>query len=158
MRRERDRIAPLPRLIFVLILLGLPALIFGPPVIEAAAGLHALAYNPAPYFVPGHAPLLYLATPLVALSGCALLLGPGLMLAIALGRARTLAEWIAFGFTLSFAILTLGAMLVQEILGQPLTGAMFGLMALGVHSGFRAFVLARVPRMAGSVCDARIRP
>lgn len=130
MRRERDRIAPLPRLIFVLILLGLPALIFGPPVIEAAAGLHALAYNPAPYFVPGHAPLLYLATPLVALSGCALLLGPGLMLAIALGRARTLAEWIAFGFTLSFAILTLGAMLVQEILGQPLTGAMFGLMAL----------------------------
>jgi (E)-4-hydroxy-3-methylbut-2-enyl-diphosphate synthase len=27
-----------------------------------------------------------------------------------------------------------------------------------VHSGFRAFVLARVPRMAGSVCDARIRP
>lgn len=109
---------------------GLPALIFGPSVMEAGAGLHGLAYGATPYFVPEHALMLYVAVPLVALSGIALLLGPGLMLAIALGRARTVAEWMTSGFALSLAIVTLGAMLVQAILPEPLTGLTFGLMVL----------------------------
>ena len=129
MRVELGR-TRLVRLIVALIAAALPALLFGPSVMEAGAGLHELAYSPNPYFVLSQAHLLYIAAPLVALSSFALLLGPGLMLAIALGRARTMAEWMVSGFAFSLFIVTLGAILVQAILTEPLTGWTFGLMAL----------------------------
>ena len=105
MRIEPGR-SRLVRLIVALIAAALPALLFGPSVMEAGAGLHELAYSPNPYFLLSQAHLLYIAAPLVALSSFALLLGPGLMLAIALGRARTVAEWIVSGFAFSLFIVT----------------------------------------------------
>lgn len=129
MRIEPGR-TRLVRLIIALIAAALPALLFGPSVMEAGAGLHELAYSPNPYFVLSQSHLLYIAAPLVALSSFALLLGPGLMLAIALGRARTVAEWMVSGFAFTLFIVTLGAMLVQAILTEPLTGWTFGLMVL----------------------------
>ncbi len=120
----------LTRPLSILIIASLPALIFGRYVMETVAGLHDLAYSPMPYFVPDAAHWLYIAAPLVALSAFALLLGPGLMLGIALGRARTVAEWMVSGLVLSLFIVTFGAMLVQAILAEPLTGWTFGLMVL----------------------------
>lgn len=130
MMRERPARPRLMPLIVVLLLGALPSVLFGASVMEGAAGLHELAYGPNPYFIPGHALMLYILAPLVALSGFALLLGPGLMLALALGRGRTIAVWMINGFALSLAIITLGAMLVQTILAEPLKGWTFGLMTL----------------------------
>ncbi len=71
-----------PRLLVALAIAWLPLLIDRDAVSRVAA-LHDLGAGPTPYFVDGHAALLYLWSPLVAGSACFLLISPGLLLALA---------------------------------------------------------------------------
>ncbi|MGH7502339.1 MAG: hypothetical protein ACREL7_11335 [Longimicrobiales bacterium] len=103
----------------LLLLAGLIAcwlpVLFLRDTIGQAAALHALAETPEPYFVPRHAFLLYVLSPLVVMSACILLLSPGLVSALAVGRARSVDEWILHGFALSLVIVSLATALVQSI-------------------------------------------
>ena len=82
--------------------------------IPRAAFLHALARGASPYFVPEHALLLYVLFPLVFLSACVLLLSPGLLAAMVLGRARTVDEWMVHGFAASLVIISVATAVVQS--------------------------------------------
>lgn len=102
----------------------LPALL-GTQVITQVASLYTLGAGPYPYFQPSHFWLLYVITPLVVASSFLLYLSPGAMLILALGQARSLAEWwaLAFGTSLLFSlILGTGAKL---IFGPPLTWSLW---------------------------------
>jgi hypothetical protein len=85
-----------------LALLGLAwlPLLIGRAAITEAAGLVDLASAPHPYFIPSHALLLYLWTPLVALSGGVALLTPGLLLTWS-SRREGFAVWLMRALAIS---------------------------------------------------------
>lgn len=98
----------------------LPALL-GHEVVQRVTGLYALGAGPHPYLQFTHAGLLYIITPVVVASGFLVYLSPGGILVLALGQARSAAEWVvlAFGSSLVLSVvLSTGAKLA---LGTPLT-------------------------------------
>ena len=110
--------------------LCLPALT-GHEVVAQVAGLHTLAGGPHPYWQPSHGGLLYLWAPMVAISGFVLFLAPGALLALALGLARRVEEWVVLAFACS---LTLSALLgtgAKLIAGPPLTWHQLAIVWLG---------------------------
>jgi hypothetical protein len=103
----------------VLLLTGLfacwlPVLLLRDTIADVAA-LHELARTAQAYFVPEHAFLLYVQSPLVVLSACVLLMTPGLVAALALGRARSVDDWVLHGFALSLVGISLAAAGAQAV-------------------------------------------
>jgi hypothetical protein len=99
--------------------------IVGRDAIRAAAALNALASSAHPYFVPAHAALLYLWSPLVAASACVLLLTPGLLISVALGVATDVGRWLLMGLTISIGVVSASAAIVQALMRSPLRGGAF---------------------------------
>jgi len=124
------RESALIRVIGVLFAASLPA-ILDPGAIERAALLFPLADSPNPFFQPGYLGLLAVWYPLVSLSAMALILAPGLLLAVALGTARNLGEWLLHGFGFSLVIIALADGVIDHGFGADLRGGAFGLMVLG---------------------------
>lgn len=113
----------------LLALLSLPTLAGrGILVRIAALGDSATAANP--FFVPEHFALLYLATPLVTASAAVLLMAPGLLVAIAIGRARSINEWALWGLLLSLPFVSVPVAVVQGLRGAPVRGLAFELIVL----------------------------
>jgi len=115
------------RLIAGLLACWLPVLL-ARDTVPRVAGLFALADAPSPYFATGHVFLLYVLSPLVAVSACVLLMTPGLLLAIALDRARSIDEWVLHGFALSLLTVSAAAALVQAFVPVG-AGAFAGVVA-----------------------------
>ncbi|MCP4357713.1 MAG: hypothetical protein GY796_06825 [Chloroflexi bacterium] len=111
-------------LLLIFVLAWLP-LLLGRSAISSAAGLFYLAEGTSPYFVPSHTALLYVWAPLVSLSACVLLLSPGLFLTLAVNKAKTAGQWIAYGLAVSIVVVSLVASLGQALGGQSLTGGAF---------------------------------
>lgn len=99
------------------------AALLAPPVVEGFDALGRRVDMASPYF-PGFEPgLVWGLLPLALAGSFALLLGPGLVLALGLGGAATFSRWIVSGFGLSLAAVSVPAAAVQAILGRPLAGA-----------------------------------
>jgi hypothetical protein len=122
----------------------LPALL-APQWVRAAAELVNLERPPASFLLdrPG---LLFLGAPLVVLSACILLLSPGLLLAIALNRGKSLAEWLLFGFALSLTIVSVAAGIVQGLLGTPLVGWRFAAVVIACSLLSAGFLFGQLKR------------
>jgi hypothetical protein len=134
-------------LVGVLILLGLPALVW-PRAVGDAAALHDVIDAAHPYTSAfGSFALVYVLFPLVTLSASVLFLAPGLLLAIALGRARTMATWIVSGLALSIVSLGTVTSLLHAVLGPApaVRGRVYALVvvALAAISALGALAASR---------------
>ena len=121
---DAARINTVVRLALVLAAASLPVLLDRGAITEAA-GLYPLAASTHPYLVPSHGVLLYLRAPVVVLSACVLLLTPGLLVALAVGMARTMAVWVLAGLMLSLVIVSASAGAAQGLIGGPLVAGAF---------------------------------
>jgi hypothetical protein len=140
--------APVARLAAALIALSLPAVV-GAGVVARVSALDALASAPRPYFVPGHFLLLYIVAPIVVVSACVLVLAPGLLLALALGRGERFGEWIVAGLALSLLVVSVVAGVVQAAIGSTLGGVAFGGVVLCCTVAAALVAMARRERLAG---------
>lgn len=112
------------RLATALLVISLPAVLDRGAIADAAA-LYPLAESANPYWIPSRALLVYVRAPAAAISACVLFLAPGLLLALALGMARTVAVWVLAGFMLSIVAVSVVAALAQVAIGAPLMHAGF---------------------------------
>jgi hypothetical protein len=124
--------------------MALPSLV-DPGAIARGAALLDIAQSPHPYLSPSHALLRWTWIPLVTLSSLALVLGPGLMVTLAAGVARSAAQWLLMGLAVSVVVLSLAAETVEAVTGAPLRGSAFAAVALGT-SLLAALVAAARPR------------
>lgn len=134
-----------------LIAVAIPAMLFAAWIVHSVAALRDLGQGPSPYFIPAHALLLQGAAPLALLSMAALLMAPGLILALALGWGRTLAGWLLSGFCLSYLVASAGAILLQAVVGTPLIGLHFSMMLMLIAAAGAAVLLYRERRVPGGI-------
>ncbi len=127
------------------VLAGLAAIPGIGPVRDALA-LWDLGSQANPYWVPGHAGLLYLAAPLATLAAAVLFLLPGLALAATFGRPKGAAFWLLSGLGWSILILTLVITAVQMASGVVLTGAAFGIVVAATGLGATGLLAVRLAR------------
>lgn len=123
-------------------LLSLPALVDPGGVARAVALAGGGAWPQAPGAL-GWA-LLYLWVPVLAVSSLALVLGPGLLLALAIGAARTVSQWLLLGLALATVGVSLVVEAFEAVAGAPLLGRGFAAeaLALSVAAGLVAIVRA----------------
>jgi hypothetical protein len=121
----------------------LPALL-GADAVRSVAALFPLASLPQPYFVPEHAWLLYIWTPIVVASACILFLSPGLFLALALGAAKSVGEWVLSALALSIVVVSLAAGIVQWLMASPLQGSAFAWVVIGCSIACFIFMVMRL--------------
>lgn len=126
-------------------LAALPVLVGG-DVLASVAARHALADGAHPYFVPQHALLLYVLTPIVVASACLLLVGPGLQLALALGAGTSVPRWVLCAVALSIVVVSAAAAVAQSIIGRPLVDQAFVVVILLCSVASLAVPLARSAR------------
>jgi hypothetical protein len=118
----------------ILMVLSLPALVL-PGAVGDAAAIYGTIDGAHPYrSALSSAGLVFVLFPLVTFAATVLFLSPGLLLAIALGRTRHVAEWIVSGLLLS--IVSLGTMTsVVHAIGGPapaIRGRAYALVVAGV--------------------------
>lgn len=114
-------------------------------VVARASELTELAAGPHPWTVWARAGLLYVLVPFSVLSASLLFLAPGLMLAVAFGRASTLASWVSTASVLSLVFVSIVSGIATVVAGGPVTGWSYGALV---------FVLAMA---CGLLADVRIR-
>jgi hypothetical protein len=118
----------------ILMVLSLPALVVPGAVGDAAAMYGAIDATHPYRGALASAGLVFVLFPLVTFAAAVLLLSPGLLLAIALGRTRHVAEWIVSGLLLS--IVSLGTMtsVLHAIVGPApaVRGRTYALLVAGV--------------------------
>ncbi len=124
-----------PFWIFVGVLLAAALVaISGLGVVDRLSRLHTLADGPSPYFVSGHAILLYFWVPLVSLAACFIVLLPGMVTATVVTRRDfVFTTWLLKSFAISLAGLGVLVPVFERIAGLgPLTGAGFLAFALAI--------------------------
>jgi hypothetical protein len=131
------------RLAFLLGVASLPVILDSGAIAQAAS-LYYLAESAHPYWVPSHGVLLYVRAPAVAISACALLLTPGLFLALAVGMTRTIGVWVLAGFMLSMVAVSVAAAVVQLAIGVPLVDDPFVATVLGLSAACVSLLWFRV--------------
>ncbi len=112
--------------------------------VPRAAALYAVAEGGNPYLVPRHALLLYLRVPLVTLAASLLVLAPGLILALALGRGQSLDRWVIYGLGLSLVALAVLTSVLTAAGAAP-TGRGFATLLLGLSAGGLAIMAWKRP-------------
>lgn len=117
-------------LVILAVVLGAAAMVaLGGNVAATIDGLVSLAAGPSPYFISGHAALLYIWTPLVVLAASALFLAPGLVIALGAGsRTERFELWLLKGFTISVFGVPAAAAFVNALTGLAMTGSGFVLL------------------------------
>ncbi len=119
------------RLAVTIVLLSLPGVLLHGVVAQAAA-LHPVVDGTHRYFVPAHSGLVYFLVPLAVGSAGVLFLAPGLFLALAWGRAPSVASWLLTALAISLLLVSAVAGLATAIAGGPVTGLDFGLLCLAL--------------------------
>lgn len=103
----------------------------GQDIAVTLAAKVALADGPSPYFIAQDALFLYVWVPLVTLVASALLVAPGLLLALGIAAQDDRFEhWLLKGFTFSLFGVPAAAAMVQAISGLSLMGTAFILLIL----------------------------
>jgi len=124
-----------------------PALL-GRRWIERVAGLHELSSGPYAYLQADAWPLLYLGAPFIAVSGFLFYLTPGLLLVLALGGARCVAEWAILGFGATLIWNVVAGTAAKLLLGPPLTLAIQLGLWLGATALAASLLILRLQRGA----------
>lgn len=114
----------IPVLVGTLVLLSLPAFL-APFVGREMSALARVVSTGNPYLSGIDPSLLYAVMPLSVTAALVLVMSPGLLGVLALGRGRNLWGWLLEGFVLSLGAISLVAATVQGMIGRPLTGAVF---------------------------------
>ena len=112
-----------------LLLLSIPA-VAAPDVVARAAALADTAAAGSSWFVGGHGFLLYVAVPAVALSGCVLVMAPGVLLTMR--SERTASERLFRAFALSLGLVSLFSGVAQSFLSRPLQGRLYALLLVAL--------------------------
>ena len=160
MTGERTTRAQLLVLGAVLALLALPAVLF-PGTIATAASLAVATAPGREYLAAGRLGLVYGLVPIVSLSATTLVLAPGLLFAIGLGRSRSVAEWLVGGFVLSLVGVSVVSGVVQA-LGWPATrgsayaGLLVGLALAGFVFAWRSVARRDVAWPLARPADRRL--
>lgn len=118
----------------ILLILSLPALGW-PGAVATAAAMHDAIEATQPYRgAMASGPLVFVVFPLVAVTAAVLVLSPGLLLAVALGRARGVTEWIVSGLVLSIVSLGATTSIIHAIGGPApaLRGRAYALLVVGL--------------------------
>lgn len=123
-----------------------PALLMNSAV-RSASALHPRAAELG-WLGFSSAPLLWVAAPLAVLGGLALVLAPGLILALAFDRASSVEEWMLHAFALSLAILGPALAAVQAVADAPVRTAGFIATAVACAAGAGAILAYKVRRRA----------
>lgn len=129
-------------LVAALVLLSLPAFLatgVGPAVSDLSLRIDA-SNSYFSWLDPG---LLYIAMPLSVIGAIILVMSPGLLGVLALGRGRSLWSWLLEGFAISLVAISVTTAVVQAIVGQPLVGAPFVLLVLLLTSAAGALLYGR---------------
>ena len=116
-------------LVVVLFLLSLPAFLavrVGPAVSDLVREIDA-ANSYFSWVDPG---LLYILMPLSVGGALVLVMSPGLLTVLALGRGRGIWSWLLEGFAISLVSISVATAVVQSIIGRPLVGAAFVILVL----------------------------
>jgi hypothetical protein len=137
--RDRSRVAALSA---VLAVASLPALLAPHVMREAALAAPPDAVSPMAMETAGVV-AAFVAAPLVALSACVLFLSPGLVLAHALARGRSVAAWLVSAFALSLVVVSLVGGVGQGIAGTAWRGPLFGWGVLTVTAASAALTARR---------------
>lgn len=134
------------RIGFALLAAALPGIVLRSTLASAAA-LHSRA-DALGWFGLTAAPLLWLAVPAAVLGACVLALAPGLLLALALDRARSVEEWVLHGFALSLPVLSATLATAQAMAGSPVRAG--GFIAAALTCGAAAGVILAVRLRRGA--------
>jgi len=116
-----NKISKLVLLFFIALL----PIFFFKDIIPDIARLSDLADQPSPYFIPEYFFLLYIASPVVILSSCLLLLMPGLFVSLMLNVAVSVEKWLLYSLGLSIVIISVVTESIEAILLSPLLGDEF---------------------------------
>ena len=120
--------------------------LIGQQVLGQVANLADLAGSSNPYFIPEQAALLYVAAPLTVLGACILFLSPGMLLILAMNSAKSLGQWILYGFGVSLVGISITAGIVQAFLHRPLQGMAFGWLVVILSAICLTILVMRVMR------------
>jgi hypothetical protein len=115
---------PLLRTAAVLGALSLPVAIDANAV-QRAADLWRLAAAPHPYVASSTALFICVWASIVAVSGCAFVLAPGLLAAQVLRVADNAGDWVLRGFTLSLVGVSVAVTALQVLVGHPVSRIAF---------------------------------
>ena len=143
-------IAAATRFAVILVIIWLPG-ILGHNAIQMVSALYQLASSGNPYFHPEHAGLLYIWSPVVALSVCIFLLSPGLFLSLALKKGKGLGEFVVSGLAMSIIVISVVTGLVQSLIGEPVIGDKF--TAVVVVCSLASFGLLIIRLARGTALD-----
>lgn len=110
-------------LVLGLVIASLPLGLFAGSVAGMAA-LHTLVV-PGGGWLPAASILPAALATLEVAGALALLFAPGLLLALAFNRARTVSAWVLHAFALNLIVISAAAALTQFLLGEPLRRAGF---------------------------------
>ncbi len=127
--------------------------------VPSVIAMDALADGANPYFVLEHALLLYLWTPLVILAACAAFLAPGLLISLRFNQGQdSFGIWVLKGFVWSIVTLPLMTLLLQLILGAPLSTMSFflGLVILCLASLGVAWRILNAPDFSWDFVQERV--
>ena len=142
------------RITGLMLLLSLGALL-APSVGADVTGLVRVVDFDAPYFASGRPALMYLLMPAAVLGAFVLVMAPGLLLALALGRGRDVHAWLVDGFVLSLLVLSACTAILQRFADAPLTGSAFVASCLGLTflCGLLAIRRSRIGQIPDPVPD-----
>ena len=130
-------------LVAALLLLSLPA--FLAPTVGPAVSALVREVDAANPYLAGTSPgLLYIGLPLSVGGAMVLVMAPGLLAVLALGRGRNVFLWVLEGFALSLGAVSVVTALVQTVIGRPLTGGWFVALVLGLICGAGVLLYRRV--------------
>ena len=93
--------------------------------------------------------LLYVAAPLVVLSSLALVMAPGLVAALILGRPRSFWEWLLDAFGLSLLLVSVPVAVMQAIAGRSIVGASFVTVTMMMTAALGLWLYGRAAADAG---------
>jgi len=163
---ERANAPHAARTLAALVALAAPALV-DPDALQRASESWRLAESAQPYW-PGERLLeLWLWTPLVALSACALFLAPGLAIAAACGAATGLGRWLMCALAASLVSVSALACALGLWAPQLGRGAQFGWCVAGLAALLWSAVALRTargaslpwpPRLASSLAPTLLVP
>jgi len=120
-----------PLALYLALIAAAIATYFGIEPIRQTLDMHDLASLDNPYWVPDHAMLLYVLTPLASLAMAVFFLSPGLLLMATYGDEKRLTHWMMAGFAVSLVLIVAATMVFQLITGiVPKNTTFFMLVAV----------------------------
>src|SRR5262245_12935728 len=119
----------------------LPSLL-GHETVARVSTMYRLSTGSHPYLQVSEAGLLYVITPAVVASSFVLFLFPGATIAVALGQARSAAEWIVLAFGCSLVLSIALGTVARLVFGGPLASRLLLPFWLGAAAlGWAIFIL-----------------